>query len=505
MTNTAIPAQRSALAFFALWLFTSLFIALVPTRHLTPDAANNLMYVANHDRYELWHGQHLLALWPGYLTAQITGNAYSGMRLAHAILAGATVVLLFLTLLRLVRSWRIAVPVALALVCSYGFWHFASDPDIYMAGYASVALLLLAFVHALQYPGTRSIVWLGLAAALAILCHQMNIELAGLIGLVLVGLALRPTRIPVRWSHVVLYGVLSLGPTLLLYFVGWLDVSAWLTSKGELSPGFADWALRYFGTASSGEATWGVTLSPTTLPIAAYAFIQSWILPPQPRDALALVVIALLGVGAVIVALRGLLLVRIFSTVERIVALVCVLSLLANAISAWWWQAGNIKFYLFMQLYVLLLVAIIARAGLASKARTLIAAGLGALGSGLLLAMLLFTLPYETQGGVFRLVDLYGDKPMTNLYVQDNTQEAVIDYISKRTARLLTADWCIELPSFQQQHPDETRIWVLSEAWATDCHLDGATLVDRYTADRTRTVWQVWDVTAITTNSLNGN
>lgn len=503
MMNTAPSAQRVALAFLALWLLTSLFVGLVPTRHLTADATNNLVYVTQNNRYELWHGQHLLALWPGYLTAQLTGHAYTGIRIAHAVLAGATVALLFLTLLRVVRSWRIAVPVALALVCSYGFWHFASDPDIYMAGYASVALLLLAFVRALQHPSTRSILWLGLAASLAILCHQMNIELAGLIGLALIGLAARPTGIPIRWGHVVLYAAASLGPTLLLYFIGWLDASAWLVTHGETSSGFAEWALRYFGAASSGEATWGVTLSPTTLPTAIYAVIQSWILPPQPRDTLALVVLALLGTGAGVVALRGLALVRRFSAVERVVALVCVVGLLANAISGWWWQAGNIKFYLFMQLYVLVLVALIARAGLAAPFKRLTAAGLAALGSGLLLAMLLFTLPYETQGGVFRLLELYGDQTDVKFYVEDSVQDRVIEYVSSRSARPLPAESCVNPPIYGRA--TERHIWLVSAERAQDCTLDGATLIDSYTSDRSRTVWEVWDVTAITTTPLNGH
>ncbi len=500
MKTTALPAHHVALVCLALWLLTSLFVALVPTRYLTSDAVNNLTYITDDNRYELWHGQHLLALWPGYATAQLTERAYDGMRIAHSILAGATVAFLYLALLLLTDSGRIALGVALALPFSYGFWHYASDPDIYMAGYAAVALLLLALLAYLRAPDTRRLLWLGLAASLALLTHQMNIEIAGLIGLALIWLAARPGSIRVRWSHVFLYALLSLGPTLLLYVVGWRDASAWLARQSEATPGFVDWALRYFGAASSGEATWGVTLAPSTLPVAAYAIIQSWILPPLTRDLPALLVLGLLGVGGLLVGVHALTLARRLSPVERVVALVCVVSLIANAISGWWWQAGNIKFYLFMQLYVLVLLALYARVTLESRvARQLRAVGLAALASGLVLALGLLTLPYETQGGVFRLLDLYGDRPDVKLYIQDATQDRAIEYLSGRSARSLPEADCQTLPNYGSA--PYGHIWVMSAERAQDCQLEGATFVDRYSADRSRTVWEIWDVTALTTPS----
>ena len=502
MKTTAFSAAwRVALTFALLWLLTALFVGLTPTHYVSSDATNNLDYIAQDNRFELWHGQHLLALWPGYFTARLLDvGPYQAMRLAHAILAGATVAVFYLALRTLVSSSRIAVGVAIALCFSYGFWHYASDPDIYMAGYAAIALLLLALVAALRAPGVARIVWLGLAASLAILTHQMNVEIAGLIGLALIGLAARPGGIRVRWHHVAIYALASLTPVLLLYLFGWREVSAWLVSQGESAPGFIDWALRYFGAAQSGAATWGVTLSPGTLPVAVYAIIQSWILPPLALDPLSLLILGLLVVGVGVVAARFLVTARGLGPVERVVALVCALSLLANAVSGWWWQAGNIKFYLFMQLYVLVLVALVGRSALReTAARRLSTVGLAALGGGLVLAQLLFTLPYETQGGVFRLVDRYGDRADVKLYIQDSTQDRMIEYVSERSARGLPAEDCQNLPNYGRRR--HVQIWVLSAERARDCRLEGATFVERYFADRSRTVWEIWDVTPITTSA----
>src|SRR5690554_3805236 len=98
-TRPTAPRLRIALTFIALWLLTSLLVWLTPTHYLTADAVNNLEYVTDDNRFELWHGQHLLALWPGYATARLTGSAaYPAIRLAHALLAGATVGVFFLAL-----------------------------------------------------------------------------------------------------------------------------------------------------------------------------------------------------------------------------------------------------------------------------------------------------------------------------------------------------------------------------------------------------------------------
>lgn len=499
MKTFAFPSfGRTALTFALLWLLTSLFVGLLPTHYLTADATNNLDYLTRDNRYELWHGQHLLALWPGYATDRLLGlDAYPAMRLAHALLAGAALALFYLALRALVRSQRVALGVAAGLACSYGFWHYASDPDIYVAGYVAVALLLLALVQALRQPGTARMLWLGLAASFAILTHQMNVEIAGLIGLALIVFAARPTGIAVRWQHVALYALASLTPTLLMYWLGWRDVSIWLAGQGEATPGFVEWALRYFGAARSGEATWGVTLSLRTLPVAAYAIVQSWILPPLALSPVSLLILGLLAAGGAVTG--GLFLTRIrhLGTVERAVALVCLLSLLANAISGWWWQAGNIKFYLFMQLYLLVFVALVAVMPLAGSARRLRTAGLAALGLGLVLAQAVFTLPYETQGGVFRLLDYYGDRADISLYIQDATQDRALEYVSSRSARRLPEDACQTLPNYGSAQI--TRIWVLSAERARDCQLEGATFIDHYYADRSRTRWEIWDVTVLTT------
>jgi len=51
--------------FILLWLLTSLYIAILPTRHYTPDAVNNLTYLEAHNGFESWHSQYLLGLKPG--------------------------------------------------------------------------------------------------------------------------------------------------------------------------------------------------------------------------------------------------------------------------------------------------------------------------------------------------------------------------------------------------------------------------------------------------------
>src|SRR5262245_59569365 len=110
LVNRRISLRKTTITFVALWALTSLYIALFPTRHYTADAVNNLLFIEQQNRFELWHTQHLLAQWPGYWTYQLAGGtlrAWEAMRIAHALLAGATVSLVYTAALVLTRSYRI--------------------------------------------------------------------------------------------------------------------------------------------------------------------------------------------------------------------------------------------------------------------------------------------------------------------------------------------------------------------------------------------------------------
>jgi hypothetical protein len=411
------------------------------------------------------------------------------MRIAHALLAGATVALLYAAVLELTQSPRIAVGSGLALWLSYGFWHYQSDPDIYSAGYAAVALLMLLYIRYLRVPGTGRAIMLGLGAALAILMHQLNIELAGLIGLSL--LVYRPAR----WKHhAALYAVLCIFIPLGLYFVGWMYASRSLVQQGGTAPGFAEWVLGYFGTAQAGEATWGVSFGLRTLPVAAYTFILSWILPPH-FDTAALPELILLGVLLICV---GILFLHMLYTLrlpmpQRLVARVCGLALIANGISGWWWQTGNVKFYLFMQIPLILVVALYAQQALSGGQRWLRRAALGGVVVLLAVFHVLFTLPHETTGGVFAVAELAGDVP-TVVWFENPGQAGIYPYISPNSGYVLPDDFCNHPPSVSTRR----RVWwVARERYDVfSCAaLANYRPVGRFQADRSRDVWVIYDVT----------
>src|SRR5688572_15962182 len=199
------PIYRRILTPVALWLLTLVYVGLFPTHHYTSDAINNLYFLESRNIAELWHTQHLLAQWPGFwlyqLLLSLVGEplrAWQAMRLAHAVLAGATVALVYSAVFKLTHRFWLAILCAVVLWFSYGFWHYQSDPDIYSLGYASVALLMLAYITYLQSPTPRQAVILGLTAALAILAHQINILAVGLIALSLIYWTMRSDTISRR-------------------------------------------------------------------------------------------------------------------------------------------------------------------------------------------------------------------------------------------------------------------------------------------------------------------
>jgi hypothetical protein len=476
--------SKTVLIFLVLWLLTTLYVALFPTHHFTLDAVNNLLFIEQQNRYELWHPQHLLGQWPGYWTYQLAGGtlrAWEAMRLANALLSGATVSLVYAAVLTLTRSFRIAVVSGLCLWLSYGFWHYQSDPDVYSIGYATVALLLLAYTRYLDAPSTRRAWLLALAAAFAILMHQLNLELAGLIGLSLIYLA----RQNASWKTVVFYALVCAVVPLAVYLVGWRSAGDYL---GESAPGFVEWLAGYFGRGRTGGATWGASLGVSTLPIAAYTFLLSWVLPPL-LDTLSVVEIALLGLLGI--AFTGLLLhmlvvLRRLTMPHRLVAWVCALTLLTNGVSGWWWMPGSMKFYLFMQIPLIILVALYAHQALTAWQRHLRRLVLGLLLSLLTLFQFALTLPYQARGGVFTVAELARDESVI-VWFDDVNHADIFYYLTGQPRRVLRGDFCQTAPT------TESMWWVVREDVSCPA-LASAQEVGRYQADRSRTFWVIYEL-----------
>jgi hypothetical protein len=484
--------------FILLWLVTAVYIGLLPTLHYTADAVNNLTYLEAHNVFESWHSQHLLGLKPGELVYDLSNlRAWQAMRVAQAVLGGLTVALLYVGLEELTQRRWLAIIGGLSLWLSYGFWHYSSDPDIYSLGYAAVALLMWSYVRFLRLPSNRRVTILGLSAALALLSHQINIELAGLIGLsLIIGAARKHNNLVVNWRHVIIYAILSLLPTILLYVLGWLTVNNTFAQQGLPSPAFLEWFLRYFRSADSGQATWGISFRLSNLPTALYTLLSSWILVPLlgVTPLWQLIPIGIFAVLVIVVFIRAVYILIAADTIERYVLWICVLTLIANGLSGWWWQTGNIKFYLFMQINVIYLVSLYAskRLNVASlpRNRELI----------LPLAMLLFllifhltlTLPYETTGGVFEVAaHLKDDKTVVSF--QDPYQSRILPYITSNTAENLPADFCNAAP------PEISHmiLWVVRQDEVAKCPLlTSATEISRFQVDRTRVKWVLFDMTS---------
>jgi hypothetical protein len=419
------------------------------------------------------------------------------MRIAQALMGGLTVGLLYLGLEELTRRRWLAVICGLSICLSYGFWHYSSDPDIYSLGYVAVALLMWRYVRFLRLPSNNRVIILGLSAAFALLSHQINIELAGLIGISLIIAAVRkPDNVLINWRHVMIYAVLSVLPTVLLYVLSWLAVSSNLVQQGLPSPAFMEWLLRYFHSADSGQATWGISFGLSTLPTAIYTLLSSWILVPLlgATPSWQLIPMGIFAVLVVILFIRALYTLVTADTIQRYILWICVLTLIANGISGWWWQTGNIKFYLFMQINVIYLVGLYASKRLdvapLSHNRELI----------LPLAALLFllafhvtlTLPYETSGGVFEVAAHLKDDG-TVVAFQEPNQARILPYITNHETAILPANFCILLPSA----PIHMTLWVVRQDAVAGCPLlAAATEISRFQVDRTRVEWVLFDISS---------
>lgn len=495
------PIYRTVLTPIVLWLLTLVYIVLFPTSHYTSDAINNLYFLESKNIIELWHTQHLLAQWPGFWLYQLlyslvghSMRAWQAMRLAHAFLAGATVALVYAAVLNLTHRFWLSILCAIGLWFSYGFWHYQSDPDIYSLGYVSVALLMLAYIAYLQFPSTRRAVILGLTAALAILAHQINVLAVGLIGLSLIYWTMRSgalSRRRVAW-HSAIYAGSTLLIVLAVYLTGWFSVNADYRQLGQREVAFDAWALRYFAIARTGQATWGVSSNLVTLPTAAYTFLSTWTLPPPVQKSSALSLGMLMGISIAMLglAIHMAIVLRGLPVQWSLLVLTCTGIVLAEALAGWWWQAGNIKFYLFLQIPVILLAALYADQ-LWSHSGWHRRLGLGLLGViwvGLALFHSTSTLPYETVGGVFQVAELARNQPVA-IWFENQEHRRWFTYIAPRHAELLPPNFC-QNPQFTSGR----QWWIISEQTAANCPaLNGLPRIGSYQADRSRRTWSIFE------------
>jgi hypothetical protein len=334
-----------------------------------------------------------------------------------------------------------------------------------------------------------------LTAAFATLTHQMNVEFGVLIGLALIWLAWRGKTIP--WRQVVTYAAICAVLIGLGYFLAWQSASVYLTQIGGSSPtfqapSFQAWAFRYFHEANAGEATWGASLKLNTLPLAGYTLLTSWLLPPLVSG-LSPVIILLLGlllVGVVLVVLALIPAWRRVSHVEGIVIAVCLGTLLANAISGWWWQAGNVKFYLFMQIHLIVLVAVLARHVLTAPRKRLLLAGAGVALTVLAVFQFGLTIPYERSSGIFTIAKLIGDEP-ASIWFEAPIQARKMRFISNLDTHVLPSDFCAStLPTTTER---QTVVWIVKESDAADCPvLDWAKQIGSFQEDRSRETWGIY-------------
>jgi hypothetical protein len=493
-------AVRRPWMFLLFWFLTIVYFILFGTRHYTPDGINNLFFIENNNVFELWHTQHLLAQWPGYwlycvLHSLLGGSvrAWVAMRIANAFLAGLTVALTYATLLHLTKVSRIAIAGAFVLWFSYGFWHYHGDPEIYGLGYVATALLMLCYIRFIYMSTTRNVLWLGLAAAFAVLSHQLNLLFAGLIGITMIILLRNGSAQPDRQRilHLALYAVTASLSILVVYSLGWLTVNAYYAESKLPEVAFRDWALRYLTMAQSGQATWGISANIESLPIAGYAFLSSWVLLPKldQVDVWMLLLLGMLILGAIIVAIHILIILRRLGGPQRYIALPCIATLILNGLGSWWWQAGNIKFYLFMQIQLIILVALYAQAVMKTqrRERRMGFAALMGVGLGLALFHLLFTLPYELRGGVFTVAERANNKPVF-VWFENQDQRRLFTYITQHSADNLAGDLC--------HHTSENRgqatWWVISEQTMTSCPAFAQMEhFESFHADRSRQRWWI--------------
>jgi hypothetical protein len=359
-----LPRLAPLLPLLVFVAMLALYLATLTGVH-TFDALSYILDVQRKPWRELFHPHHLAygpVGWAVYHAARAlgyNGTAHLPLQLLNA-LAGALGVALFFALLRyLLRRTDLALACAALLGCSYAFWYYAVEVEVYTLAALFLIACLAQIARLLQQPTPRGWALLGALQGGAVLFHQTNVLLcAPVLVAALVATRRQGVGFSVRATWRLIRQVLMPYGLTLALIVGlpYLAVAALsgLTSWGSLR----GWLLSYAETG-----WWGGPLTSSK-----WADLGTGLRETLAERGGALLGLWLVGLACICLA-RWMLMHRAAHTAQRAPSLTSALALVA---AIWlvvygafflWWEPDNIEFWIASLPPALLLFGLALRVG----------------------------------------------------------------------------------------------------------------------------------------------
>lgn len=271
----------------------------------------------------------------------LVGESVAAFQVVNAILGGAVVGVLYALARRWGNARFVAAALALLLLASYGFWHFAGLADLYIWIILVTLLFWESGARAVMRLEPRQALVAGGMAALAILSWQPNVILAALFGFGLLWSARRQKVSAIR--PILFYGITGAALLLLGYLgLGWL-------AGVRSGPQLWAWFVGYFASS-----TWGHRLSFDTWALVRDVAQSAVITPDIERQPYRLawegmwLGVALFAMAVAWGAWRA-------RHAQRLLLSLTLTWVLILAAASWWFDPRSPKFWLVVWLGCLIL------------------------------------------------------------------------------------------------------------------------------------------------------
>jgi hypothetical protein len=318
-----------------------------------------------------------------------TGEPLLTMQVLNALLGGLGLGLLWMLLRRTTPGRTAALCACGLLGCSFGYWFYSAEAEVYLLAAVSLIAALTMAVRATESPSIRRFALLGVVNGVAVLCHNTNVLFAA-VAVTALFLVRNEVPRPALVRCGVAYAGSAAAVVLPAYALAvWaqdlpLDqVGSWLKGLSATTQG-GQWGVlgpdnvpKAF--AGAGRALIGGHFASALVPQGAasdllpakllreeYFMMRGW----SKLSAGAL----LLPVGAVIagvlLGVRGWAARPSLDRGTRVVALLCAAWLCAYVPFFVWWEPANVEFWIapWIPASILLTVGIVAAAGERSRA-----------------------------------------------------------------------------------------------------------------------------------------
>ena len=312
-----------------------------------------------------------------------TGEPLLTMQVLDALLGGLGLGLLWMLVSR--TAGRVAAVCACGVLgCSFGYWFYSAEAEVYLlAAVALIAALTMA-VRAAESPSTRRFAVLGAVNGIAVLCHNTNVLFA-VVAVTALVLVRKEVPRPALLRYGAAYAASAAAVLLPAYALAvWAqhlpldEVGAWLRGLSATTHG-GQWGV--LGSDSvpkaavgAGRALIGGHFATAIVPQDAasdvlsgkllreeYFMMRGW----SKLAAGALLVPVGVVVAGVLLAVRGWVARPSLDRRTRILASLCAAWLCAYVPFFVWWEPANVEFWIapWIPLSLLLTVGLVSAAG----------------------------------------------------------------------------------------------------------------------------------------------